>query len=132
MKKITILFCILFALCFSSHSAATPRSTVQTIGQYITDSFYTEEPRELREIRNLFVSRSVAGRFNLKFNLRRGKEGLISSVSFNEVSIDISDDKATAQIQLIVEGPYKGKTRTSSQRYNFFLVKNEYGVCDLL
>ena len=128
MKKLTTLFCILFTLFFSSQCAATPKSTVQTIGKYITDSFYTEEPRELSEIKNLFVSRSVAGGFNRKFNLRGVKEGLISRVSFNIVSTDISNDKATVQTQLIAEGPYRGKTRTSSKRYNFFLVKNEYGV----
>ena len=128
MKKITFLFCILFTLGFSSQSDAAPKNTVHTIGKYITDSFYTEEPRELIEIQNLFVSKSIAGRFNRKFNLRRGKEGLISSVSFNVVSTDINNDKATVQTQLIVKGPYRGKTRTSSKRYDFSLVKNKNRV----
>jgi hypothetical protein len=130
MKKITMLLTVIFSLSFSGLCDASPRNIVKNVGTYITDSFYSDEPRKLSEIQDLFISVGVAKRFNLKFNLSKGKESIISDVTFNIVSTDIQGDSATVKTEILIKGPHpkKNKTRSTLQTYDFILIKNEIGV----
>jgi len=130
MKKITMLLTVIFSLSFSGLCDASTRNIVKNVGTYITDSFYSDEPRKLSEIQDLFISVGVAKRFNLKFNLSKGKESIISDVTFNIVSTYIQGDSATFKTEILIKGPQpkKNKTRSTLQTYDFILIKNELGV----